>query len=801
MRGKKDYRNEDNPAHLRHQLFLLSSSLTDGLWDAELLIRHGIPWEGVRAFPPQKTPLASPGGVEKTKNPRIKTSLESATDMQIYTVCKYERYPHNTRIRKYSVYVSEGHQISSGKGRNALTSPSRRWLSGAPFEWSYVSTPSSEPLLGLSIGQVVDRAERRFGDREAVVSVHQAVRRTFSQVKEESDLVAAGFLAAGLEPGDRLGIWGPNSYEWYLTQFAAAKAGLILVRKRKRAEESSLVVAQNLNYVNRDKVKSTYTIKGTKGSSQDDMPLFEHNESINEMKDCRTEKKLMKILCCDVPHPHDLTHLMTLIHRNPQVNINPAYRPSELEYCLNKVGVKGIVCDEEFKTSDYYKMLCALAPELPSSVPGDLSSATLPHLKKVFFRSQEKLSGTFRFADLYEAGESSHRKKVDELSSKIQFDSACNIQYTSGTTGLPKAAVLSHHQIVNNAYHNIGKRIGYGEKPHRICLSVPLYHCFGCVAGTVCGMLYGATCVMPSAGFDPDAIVRTLGSEKFVEFWCSLITSCYGTPTMFVDILNAYRKNPTDLSAISTGIMAGAPCPQELVMAVMNELKMKDFCDVRDDRDESRDLPVLSLRSSRGQVIHHRLPGRPHREMNRSADSPSPRQVKVVDESGAIVRAGEAGELLVRGYCNFLGYWDDPGKTREIVTEDRWLRTGDLVLIQPDGYGRFLGRIKDMVIRGGENIYPAEVENFFMGHPDVIEAQVFGVPDARMGEEVATWIRKAEDSSLSDAELREWCKGKIAHYKVPRYVLFKDEFPRTVTGKIQKFKMRELTIEELNLKT
>ncbi|ROT81391.1 hypothetical protein C7M84_025453 [Penaeus vannamei] len=544
----------------------------------------------------------------------------------------------------------------------------RRWLSGAPFEWSYVSTPSSEPLLGLSIGQVVDRAERRFGDREAVVSVHQAVRRTFSQVKEESDLVAAGFLAAGLEPGDRLGIWGPNSYEWYLTQFAAAKAGLILV------------------------------------------------------------------------------------------NINPAYRPSELEYCLNKVGVKGIVCDEEFKTSDYYKMLCALAPELPSSVPGDLSSATLPHLKKVFFRSQEKLSGTFRFADLYEAGESSHRKKVDELSSKIQFDSACNIQYTSGTTGLPKAAVLSHHQIVNNAYHNIGKRIGYGEKPHRICLSVPLYHCFGCVAGTVCGMLYGATCVMPSAGFDPDAIVRTLGSEK--------ITSCYGTPTMFVDILNAYRKNPTDLSAISTGIMAGAPCPQELVMAVMNELKMKDFCDVRDDRDESRDLPVLSLRSSRGQVIHHRLPGRPH-----------------------------------RGYCNFLGYWDDPGKTREIVTEDRWLRTGDLVLIQPDGYGRFLGRIKDMVIRGGENIYPAEVENFFMGHPDVIEAQVFGVPDARMGEEVATWIRKAEDSSLSDAELREWCKGKIAHYKVPRYVLFKDEFPRTVTGKIQKFKMRELTIEELNLKT
>ncbi|XP_037799315.1 LOW QUALITY PROTEIN: medium-chain acyl-CoA ligase ACSF2, mitochondrial-like, partial [Penaeus monodon] len=555
----------------------------------------------------------------------------------------------------------------------------RRWQSGGPFAWSYVSTPGSEPLLGLSVGQAVDRAERRFGDREAVVSVHQGVRKTFSQVKEESDLVAAGFLAAGLEPGDRLGIWGPNSYEWYLTQFAAAKAGLILV------------------------------------------------------------------------------------------NINPAYRPNELEYCLNKVGVKGIVCDEKFKTSDYYKMLCALAPELPSSVPGDLNSATLPHLKKVFIRSQEKLSGTFRFGDLYEAVKVP-TVRVNELSSKIQFDSACSIRYTSGTTGLPKAAVLSHHQIVNNAYHSIGKRIGYGEKPHRICLSVPLYHCFGCVAGTVCGMLYGATCVMPSASFDPDAIVWTLEREK--------ITSCYGTPTMFVDILNSHRKNPTDLSAISTGIMAGAPCPQELVMAVMTDLKMKDFL-------------VMYGMTETSPVTFQCFPSDPPEVRSSTIGYPGDHiEVKVVNESGEIVPTGEAGELLIRGYCNFLGYWDDPEKTKEIMTQDRWLRTGDLALIQPDGYGQIIGRIKDMVIRGGENIYPAEIENFFMGHPDVIEAQVFGVPDARMGEEVATWIRKAEGSSLSDTELREWCKGKIAHYKVPRYMLFKDEFPRTVTGKIQKFKMR-----------
>ncbi|XP_037799313.1 medium-chain acyl-CoA ligase ACSF2, mitochondrial-like [Penaeus monodon] len=561
----------------------------------------------------------------------------------------------------------------------------RRWQSGGPFAWSYVSTPGSEPLLGLSVGQAVDRAERRFGDREAVVSVHQGVRKTFSQVKEESDLVAAGFLAAGLEPGDRLGIWGPNSYEWYLTQFAAAKAGLILV------------------------------------------------------------------------------------------NINPAYRPNELEYCLNKVGVRGIVCDEKFKTSDYYKMLCALAPELPSSVPGDLNSATLPHLKKVFIRSQEKLSGTFRFGDLYEASESSHRKRVNELSSKIQFDSACSIRYTSGTTGLPKAAVLSHHQIVNNAYHSIGKRIGYGEKPHRICLSVPLYHCFGCVAGTVCGMLYGATCVMPSASFDPDAIVWTLEREK--------ITSCYGTPTMFVDILNSHRKNPTDLSAISTGIMGGSSCPRVLVMAAMKELKMKD-------------LIVMYGMTETSPVTFQCFPSDPPEVRSSTIGYPGDHiEVKVVDESGEIVPTGEAGELLIRGYCNFLGYWDDPEKTREIMTQDRWLRTGDLVSIQPDGYGHFIGRIKDVVIRGGENIYPAEIENFFMSHRMCVRSA--RRQDGRGGGDLD---KKGRGFQPFGHGAQGMVQRKIAHYKVPRYMLFKDEFPRTVTGKIQKFKMREQTIEELNLK-
>ncbi|XP_045600298.2 medium-chain acyl-CoA ligase ACSF2, mitochondrial [Procambarus clarkii] len=586
--------------------------------------------------------------------------------------------------------VSTGlHRLSATpKYLPSLKSCTRQKSSGGGLRLSYVSHPGQWPLMAMSVGQLVERAHDQFGDREAVVSIHQDKRRTFSQIKQEMERLAAGLLAVGLDRGDRVGIWAPNTYEWYLTQMAAASAGLVLV------------------------------------------------------------------------------------------NINPAYRPNELEYCLNKVSVKAIICADKFKTSDYYKMLCDLAPELPTSAKDDLKISRLPFLKKVIICSERYFSGTYKFGDVLEAGDSSHLKTLHNISSKIKVDDPFNIQFTSGTTGLPKAAILTHHMVVNNAF-SIGKRSEYDKMAHRVCVPVPLYHCFGCVAGTLGGLHFGATCVMPSEGFDPEACIQTIQDER--------ITSCYGTPTMFVDILNAQHKKPRDVSSLSTGVMAGAPCPQELVTALMNDLNMKDFL-------------VMYGMTETSPVTFQCYPSDPPELRSSTIGYPTDHiEVKVADEDGQVVPVGESGELCIRGYCNFLGYWEDPEKTAEIMGVDRWLKTGDLAVLQPDGYCRIIGRIKDMIIRGGENIYPAEVENFLLSHPSIIEAQVFGVPDARMGEEVAAWIRRGDDAQLDETILREWCKGKIAHYKIPRYILFKEELPRTVTGKIQKFVMRDATVKELGL--
>ncbi|KAK8403236.1 hypothetical protein O3P69_000400 [Scylla paramamosain] len=554
---------------------------------------------------------------------------------------------------------------------------------------SYLSNPGKWPLMGITLGQVVDRAERLYGEREAVVSVFQGIRKNYAQLKEESDHVAAGLLALGLEPGDRLGIWGPNSYEWVLTQFAAAKAGLVLV------------------------------------------------------------------------------------------HVNPAYKPRELEYCLNKVSIKALICDKMFKTSDYYKMLCELAPELPSSPSGILKSPRLPHLQRVIVMSEEEISGTIKFTDLFVAADSSQMNNLEQVKkTRVRFDDPCSIQFTSGTTGVPKAAVLSHHMIANNAY-GIGRRAEYYKTHHRICLTVPLYHCFGSVTGTVLGMLFGATCVLPSRGFEPEAVVQAVQDER--------LTTCYGTPTMFVDILNAQRKVQRDLSSLSTGIMAGAPCPPELVMSLINELNMKDFL-------------VMYGMTETSPVTFECFPSDSPEVRSSTIGYPSDHiEVKIADPNGQIVPVGVAGEVCIRGYVNFLGYWGDPEKTEETIGQDRWLKTGDLGILRPDGYAQIIGRIKDMIIRGGENIYPTEVENFLTELPGVLEAQVFGVPDSRMGEEVAAWIRVVDNAALDEHSIRQLCKGKISHYKVPRYILFKEEFPTTITGKTQKHVMKEITIKELNL--
>lgn len=552
---------------------------------------------------------------------------------------------------------------------------------------------SQRPLLGLTIGQAIDRARDLFADRDAVVSVHQGIRKTFFDLHKDSTEVAAGLLAAGLKPGDRLGIWSPNCYEWVVTQFAAGKAGLVLV------------------------------------------------------------------------------------------NINPSYRPSELEFCLNKVSVKGLICAKSFKTSDYYAMLSSLCPELSSAAPGRLSSARLPHLSTVVIMADKQLPGTFNFSDVPGLASGDHFATLDSLATRVQFDEPCNIQFTSGTTGQPKGAVLSHHNLVNNAFF-IGDRCLYAEKPQRICVSVPLYHCFGCVAGTLAGSLFGAACVLPAAGFSGQACAEAIKNEG--------VTSCYGTPTMFVDILAAARPGDGQLATplsdtLTTGIMAGAPCPPELVNAVITELGMKDFL-------------VMYGMTETSPVSFQCFPDDPPEIRTSTIGFPSDHtEVKVVDDQGLITPVGVEGELCIRGYSVFLGYWEDEAKTKEVIGPDRWFKTGDLATIDQHGYGSIRGRKKDLIIRGGENIYPAELENFFMGHPDIIEAQVFGVPDGRLGEEVAVWLRLAEGRQLSQQDFVGWCKGKIAHYKIPRYVLVKDVFPVTVTGKIQKFKMRDDTVKELGL--
>ncbi|XP_066986608.1 medium-chain acyl-CoA ligase ACSF2, mitochondrial-like [Macrobrachium rosenbergii] len=563
-----------------------------------------------------------------------------------------------------------------------------RYKSSTQLTTSYLHSVGSWSLHEKTVGQLLDAADRNYGKREAVVSVHQGIRKTFSEARLDADQLAAGFLAHGLQRGDRIGIWGSNTYEWYLTQYAAAKAGLILV------------------------------------------------------------------------------------------NINPGYRLEELKFCLNKVRVKAMVCDEKFKTSNYYEMLCQLAPELLDGQE-ELVSNQLPYLKRVIIIADKQLRGAHKFQDVCNAGDSNHMREIEELSHKIQFDEPCNIQFTSGTTGQPKAATLSHHMIVNNAF-NVGNRCSYGLKEHRICMTVPLYHCFGCVLGSLNGAHFGATCVFPSPGFDPQAAVQAMQDER--------VTSCYGTPTMFVDILNAQRSNQRDVSSLSTGIMSGAPCPQELVLALINEMNMKDIL-------------VMYGMTETSPVTFQCYPTDPVSVRSSTIGYPSDHtEVKIIDEEGKVTPIGVGGELCIRGYCTFLGYWDDVEKTKEVLQEDRWLKTGDLAILQPDGYGKIIGRIKDMIIRGGENLFPAEIENFLMGHPEVLEAQVFGIPDSRMGEEAVAWIRSAQNSTLTEESLKLWCKGKIAHFKIPKHIIFKEEFPRTVTGKIQKFVMRNITTKELQLK-
>jgi fatty-acyl-CoA synthase len=552
---------------------------------------------------------------------------------------------------------------------------------------SYVHGASAKPLIGETIGALLDRIASDSPDNTALIVRHQAVRWTYKELRARANALAAGLIALGLKPGERIGIWSPNNSEWVLTQFATAKAGLILV------------------------------------------------------------------------------------------NINPAYRVHEFEYAMNKVGCRALILSPGFKGNDYLASLRALAPELDKAAPGALQSARLPQLEIVIRLGTDKTAGALNFADVAGPASEDQLAALAALEKTLQFDDPINIQFTSGTTGAPKGATLTHHNILNNGYF-IGEAMRLGPAD-RLCIPVPYYHCFGMVLGNLACVTHGACMVSPSEGFEPLAVLQAVEEER--------CTGLHGVPTMFIAMLAHPEFARFDLSSLRTGIMAGSPCPVEVMRNVVARMHMSEVTIAYGMTETS---PV-SFQSACDDPQERRVAtvGRIHPHI----------EVKIVDVEGRIVSPGVTGELLTRGYSVMRGYWGDPDATAKAIDEAGFMHTGDLATIDAEGYCNIVGRLKDVVIRGGENIYPREIEEFLYTHPAIADVQAFGVPDSHYGEQLCVWIRLRDSAPLNEMEVIAFCKASIAHYKAPRYVRFVEEFPLTVTGKAQKFIMREKMIEELGL--
>jgi len=539
---------------------------------------------------------------------------------------------------------------------------------------SYVSGPSTVPLLGRTVGAELDRVTLATPDALAVVSRHQGVRLTYQQLHAEVERAARAFLALGVDKGDRVGIWAGNSVEWLIVQYATAKVGAILV------------------------------------------------------------------------------------------NVNPAYRRHELHYALGKSGVSVLVAARSFRQTDYLEMLREVVPELPG-----LSTTVL---------LGERSAGMLGWEDFLDDGGPALASRLRAREAELDFDDPINIQYTSGTTGFPKGATLSHHNILNNGFF-VGEGCGYGPKDV-ICVPVPLYHCFGMVMGNLGALTHGAAVVYPDVAFDPKATLEAVQAER--------CTSLYGVPTMFIAQLQHPDFASYDLASLRTGIMAGSPCPVEVMKQVIDRMHMADvticygMTETSPVSFQSRHTDDLEHRTATVGAVH------PHVEC------------KVIDpDTGRTVPRGTPGELLSRGYLVMLGYWDDEAATAIAIDRAGWMHTGDLALMRDDGYVNIIGRIKDMVIRGGENIFPREIEEFLYRHPKIQDVQVVGVPDRKYGEELCAWVKLKDGETATPEEIKTFCRGEIATYKIPRYIRFTDAFPMTVTGKVRKIEMRETSIRELGL--
>jgi fatty-acyl-CoA synthase len=459
------------------------------------------------------------------------------------------------------------------------------------------------------------------------------------------------------------------------------------------------------------------------------------------------------------------------------VCINPAYRLYELEYALNKSGCKAIVSAESFKTSHYLKMLRELAPELDDCEPGALTAAKLPDLKIVIRMGDEASPGMLNFGAVCDLGGAAERERLDVLADELDPDSPINIQFTSGTTGMPKGATLTHRNILNNAYY-CGQSMNF-TADDILCIPVPMYHCFGMVLGTLCCVSHGATMVLPCEVFDPVAVLTAVQNEH--------CTALHGVPTMFIAELDLPDFKDYELGSLRTGIIAGSTCPIELMRRLIDDM---DLTEIVIGYGQTECSPVNAMTAIDDPLeIRVTTVGRPHTNW----------ELKIIREDGSIADIGETGEVCARGYGVMEGYWEDPEKTAEAVDDEGWMHSGDLGEMDAEGYVKITGRIKDMIIRGGENVYPREIEEFLYTHPDIQEVQVFGIPDAKYGEQVAAWVQLRKGASLTEDDIKQYCEGQITHFKIPRHIKIVTEFPMTVTGKMQKFVMREEYAKELGI--
>jgi len=553
---------------------------------------------------------------------------------------------------------------------------------------SYASGLSDVPLIGETIGEMLERIAREYPDNEALVSIDQGIRWKYSEFLEKVDELALALMSLDVKKGDRVAIWAMNYAEWVLVQFATAKCGAIMV------------------------------------------------------------------------------------------NINPAYRSFELEYALRQSEIHTLILQGRFKDSDYVGMFYEACPDAIEALPGRISSEKFPFLRNVVFMGDISYNGMYTWDEFIAKGHSLDKEELKEREKMLSFDDPVNIQYTSGTTGYPKGVVLTHHSVLNNGY-TIGSGMGFTSKD-RLCIPVPFYHCFGMVLSNMACVTHGSTMIIPSPAFNAEAVLKTINDEK--------CTAVHGVPTMFIAELKHPNFHKYKYDTLRTGIMAGSPCPIEYMKEVNEKMHMKDIVIVYGQTETSPGVTMTTTNDTLERRVTTVGRTFPHVEL------------KIIDpNTQKIVERGETGEICARGYVVMKCYYNNPSATRQTIDANGWNHTGDLGIMDEEGYVKIVGRLKEMVIRGGENIYPREIEEFFHTNRKIEDAYVIGVPDEKYGEELMVWVKLRDKETMTEEELREFCNGRIARYKIPRYIKFVDTFPMTVAGKIRKGEMRDISIAELGL--